>query len=384
MVVSRDPNKLRLLDRVNLLFPLLSSIHLSTVHIALNFHRSTAAMTPILKSVVVTSDSIIKNYTKPGDIGESKITEAFKNLVLSIENPTSEQFQYLKALAFGISKDTRRFSAEMEFAISILQKEPLPLENELNRLLEGESVGLQKAVRSILKESNSLTEMCMMLWDIRLAFKQTRNARSLTKIIEHCAMKDENSPYPDWEKPKSVEWVYATVDEQGVVSDETFTLAIDLVDSPLTAEFISVMTGQNNYGESGAAISLVDAISKASGGNVAAHIILDLPSDSPLMLKSKETVDEYTVSRKAGDILFSVCNHQNTQMLAIQFPGSSRTDFVKVGEFNLAESVPVEDRIKQTVIKILNTTVHYHEFKSYGQNEEDEDFKPTVFIPRNK
>ena len=61
---------------------------------------------------------------------------------------------------------------------------------------------------------------------------------------------------------RSVEWVYATVDEQGVVSDETFTLAIDLVDSPLTAEFISVMTGQNNYGESGAAISLVDAISK--------------------------------------------------------------------------------------------------------------------------
>ena len=47
--------------------------------------------------------------------------------------------------------------------------------------------------------------MCMMLWDIRLGFKQTRNARSLTKIIEHYAMKDENSPYPDWEKPK---WVY--------------------------------------------------------------------------------------------------------------------------------------------------------------------------------
>ena len=53
------------------------------------------------------------------------------------------------------------------------------------------------------------------------------------------------------------------MDEKGgVASDETFTLAIDLVDSPLTAEFISVMTGQNNYGESGAAISLVDAISK--------------------------------------------------------------------------------------------------------------------------
>ena len=81
-------------------------------------------------------------------------------------------------------------------------------------------MGLQKAVRSILKESNSLSilrnfrikkntrnfivEMCMMLWDIRLGFKQTRNARSLTKIIEHYAMKDENSPYPDWEKPK---WV---------------------------------------------------------------------------------------------------------------------------------------------------------------------------------
>ena len=82
-------------------------------------------------------------------------------------------------------------------------------------------MGLQKAVRSILKESNSLSilrdfrikkitpifiaEMCMMLWDIRLAFKQAGNARSLTKIIEHYAMKDENSPHPDWEKPK---WVY--------------------------------------------------------------------------------------------------------------------------------------------------------------------------------
>ncbi|PAV67285.1 hypothetical protein WR25_04763 [Diploscapter pachys] len=102
------------------------------------------------------------------------------------------------------------------------------------------------------------------------------------------------------------------------------------------------------------------------------------------MLKSKDTVDEYTVSRKAGEILFSVCNHQNIQMLAIQFAGSSRTDFVKVGEFNLVESMPAEDRIKRTTIKILNTTVHYHEFKSYGQNEKDEDFKSTVFIPRSK
>ncbi|PAV67286.1 hypothetical protein WR25_04764 [Diploscapter pachys] len=150
----------------------------------------------------------------------------------------------------------------MEFCIAILQKEPLPLESGLNRLLEGESVGLQKAIKSILKESNSLTEMCMMLWDIRLAFKQAKNARSLTKIIEHYAMKDENSSYPDWEKPKNVEWVYATVDEKGVVSDETFTLSIDLVDSSLTAEFISIMNGQNNYGENGEAISLVDTISK--------------------------------------------------------------------------------------------------------------------------
>ena len=57
---------------------------------------------------------------------------------------------------------------------------------------------------------------------------------------------------------------------------------------------------------------------------------------------------------------------------------------MKVGEFSFAESMPVEDRIKRTVIKILNTTVHYHEFKSYGQNEEDEDFKSTVLIPRDK
>lgn len=77
--------------------------------------------------------STFQNYTKPGDIGESKVTAAFKNLVLSIENPTSEQFQCLKALASGISKDTRRFSAEVEFAISTLQKKPLPLENVNDR-----------------------------------------------------------------------------------------------------------------------------------------------------------------------------------------------------------------------------------------------------------
>lgn len=58
---------------------------------------------------------------------------------------------------------------------------------------------------------------------------------------------------------------------------------------------------------------------RASGGNLAAHIILDLPGDSPLMLKSKDTIDEYAVSREAGEILFSVCNHQDIQILAIQF-----------------------------------------------------------------
>ncbi|PAV58963.1 hypothetical protein WR25_24243 [Diploscapter pachys] len=252
--------------------------------------------------------------------------------------------------------------------------------------ISNESRGVKNAVRHLYATCNDLGNIGSQLLDLRPAFKdQTQlndylkmeciipkeeliDSKNIVKGRKRGRSKNEgnnqdrngennggeNKPTvakvafissSSADNVKEIELTLATKNKPGSkIGDKTWKLKMEVVESKLRKEFVALITGDNDYGDNGTALSFVGLTSyEHKTYKVAADFMLDLPANCPLSSKCTMPIGEYNLKASKGDVFLDASHKSQWRLLIWKNNTMAHTDFVLVGKIppDLIRSVPV-------------------------------------------
>ncbi|PAV92095.1 hypothetical protein WR25_02223 [Diploscapter pachys] len=149
---------------------------------------------------------------------------------------------------------------------------------------------------------------------------------------------------------KEIELVLAAKNKPGSkIGDKTWTLKMEVIESKLKKEFVALITGDNDYGDNGTALSFAGLTSyEHKNYKVAADFMLDLPANCPLASKCTVPIGGYDLKASKGDVFLDASHKSQWRLLIWKNNTMAHTDFVLVGNI---------DEIPTDIIKPVPMTI---------------------------
>ncbi|PAV58414.1 hypothetical protein WR25_12364 [Diploscapter pachys] len=172
-------------------------------------------------------------------------------------------------------------------------------------------------------------------------------------------------------QPKGVKmmWKIANLDELSLSKGVNFKLlngcflTVNLVPSPLTDAFVSLMTGSNNFGVDGAPLSFVGVTSKHPEERlVGGHFVLDIPQGSSLLdkTKSQSKLSNNIMHRNCGDVFINVTYPEKFQIYIWRSKKNpAQMNFVKVGRISDFPPMFLFHSFRNALFQITKTKIIY-------------------------
>ncbi|PAV81503.1 hypothetical protein WR25_16625 isoform B [Diploscapter pachys] len=198
--------------------------------------------------------------------------------------------------------------------------------NRVPAFINDEPIGIQIAVKRVF-DTSSLESVAQLLFDLRPAIRQKEKLDAFLK--EECIELGEIMQTPVlFSRPITIKMAWKAVKPRRSADKSCLKMVIDLYESIMTTEFIRLMSGHNDFGCNGKALTFVGSVSQniisIDDEHCAFCFDMHIPAESSLVSKFNSAQNcEFTRPMEIGDVFLNIesKNYWNLYLFTINGVG---------------------------------------------------------------